>query len=144
MIRNETKQSIAIINLWLSSTSVSKNIDMNLGAIHGIGYTEYVVLLHLMKMPNKVARRIDLADSIGRSASAITKMLSPMEKIGLIEKQVNPRDARESLVKITTAGEQIFIDASKTFEQKSKLLLKRLDVKQVSSLIELLGLVHDV
>ncbi len=142
-MKNRAQTLSAIIDLWLASTAVTKKVDMNLGAIHGIGFTEFVVLRHLMNAQNKIMRRVDLAESVGRTASAITKMLTPMEKIGLIQKQANPRDARESLVKITKTGEQIFVDASETLEQKSKLLLKRLDDKQVKNLVELLNLVHE-
>lgn len=49
-------------------------------------------------------RRIDLADSVGLSPSAVTRLLAPMEKPGLVEKEANPRDARVSLVKLSTAG----------------------------------------
>ena len=141
-MNSQSKQTSAIISLWLSSTSLTKKVDLNLGAIHGIAFTEYLVLQHLMNMPNKVARRIDLAESMERSASAITKMLAPMEKIGLIEKQANPRDARESLVRMSETGEKIFLDASETLEQRSKVLLQRLDKVQLNNLVEILELLN--
>lgn len=124
--------------LWMTHTLMAKHLDNALGTIHGIGLTEYMVLQALIEAPSKVMRRVDLAESIGRTASGITRMLMPMEKIGLIKKEANKRDARVSLVKITAAGERLFTDASATFEQKSEQLLKNLSSKQLENLSKIL------
>jgi len=137
------KHTDAVIHLWVNSTSISRKIDLSLSAIHGIGFTEYMVLFHLMKAPNKTQRRIDLADSIGRTASGVTRMLMPMEKIGLVKKENNPRDARVSLVRITTAGEKIFRDASTTLNEKSKHLLRRIDSASINDLLEIFKSVNE-
>jgi DNA-binding MarR family transcriptional regulator len=125
-------------SLWLNSAVISKHLDASLGAIHGIGLTEYMVLLHLVSAPNKTLRRIDVAEAMARTASGITRMLMPMEKIGLIEKVASVRDARVSLVKITAAGEEIFANASTTLDSRSESLLKNLDDKKASTLLSLL------
>ena len=62
----------------------------------------------------------------------------PMEKIGLIAKDVNERDARVSLVKITTTGEELFNNATTTLEKKSETLLKNLDDKSADKFLALL------
>ena len=84
----------------------------------------------LLSAPNQVMRRIDLAESVGRTASSITKMLAPMQKVGLVGKEANARDARVSLVKITEAGTTIAKDAQLTVEQRSEQLLSRFDQHQ--------------
>ncbi len=127
----------AVINLWVNSTTISRNIDLTLSGLHGIGFSEYMVLFHLMNSPNKTLRRIDLADAISRTASGVTRMLMPMEKIGLIEKEINPRDARVSLVKITESGEALFDNASISLDEKSAHLLKRIDNKDISHLLKI-------
>ncbi|MCG8537960.1 MAG: winged helix DNA-binding protein, partial [Pseudomonadales bacterium] len=110
------------------------------GAIHGIGLTEYMVLLHLMKAQNHALRRIDIADALARTASGVTRLLVPMERIGLVEKETNQRDARVSLVKITPAGEELFQNATLTVNEKSASILKNLAPKQAKTLLELLNL----
>jgi len=132
----------AVMHLWMNSTSIFRKIDMSLSAIHGIGFAEYMVLFHLMKAPNKTLRRIDLADSIDRTASGVTRMLMPMEKIGLVKKESNPRDARVSLVKITAAGEKIFRDASTTLNETSKHLLRRIDSARINDLLEIFSSIN--
>ena len=126
--------------IWFNAAVVSKNLDNSLGAIHGIGLTEYMVLLHLMKAQNHALRRIDIADALARTASGVTRLLVPMERIGLVEKETNQRDARVSLVKITPAGEELFQNATLTVNEKSASILKNLAPKQAKTLLELLDL----
>ncbi|MGH1374340.1 MAG: MarR family winged helix-turn-helix transcriptional regulator [Cellvibrionaceae bacterium] len=135
---NETEYSAIIKALWVNSAIFSKQLDNSLGAIHGIGLTEYMVLLNLSQAPNKELRRIDIAEALARTASGITRMLMPMEKIGLVAKASSARDARVSLVKLTAAGERLFVDATITLEEKSKKLLKNLDGKNATHLLSLL------
>ena len=109
--------------MWSINSIISKKVDASLGAVHGIGFTEYMVLFHLNNSHNKTMRRIDLANAIGLTASGITRIVSPMEKIGVVEKEQNPRDARVSLVKITSTGEVILSNATFSMEQNSERLL---------------------
>lgn len=117
------KEMSFIINMWSVNSIISKKLDASLGAVHGIGFTEYMILFHLHNSHNKTMRRIDLANSIGLTASGITRIVSPMEKTGLVMKERNPRDARVSLVKITSAGEVILGDATLSIKQSTKRLL---------------------
>ena len=133
----------AVKMLWSNSANITRQIDNSLGALHGIGLTEYMVLSSLVNAPNKVMRRVDLAEAVERTASGITRMLTPMEKIGLIAKEDNPRDARVSLVKITQAGEDIYSNATDTLAQRSEQILKRLNSDQIMSFLQLLKLVAD-
>jgi len=113
-----------------------KKTDLRLSA-HGINFTELMVMYHLNTAPNKTMRRIDLAESVGLSASGVTRLLLPMEKIKLVQKEANPRDARVSLVKLSKTGEQVFKDALVSFKESSNSLLQTLDSKQLSKFLEL-------
>jgi DNA-binding MarR family transcriptional regulator len=117
------KEMAFIMNMWSTNSIISKKIDYSLGAIHGIGFTEYMILFHLNDSHNKTMRRIDLANSIGLTASGITRIVTPMEKIGVVMKEQNLRDARVSLVKLTPAGEIILDDATLSMKQNSERLL---------------------
>ena len=127
--------------LWLKAAVVSKQLDSSLGAIHGIGLSEYMVLENLMMAPNQSLRRIDIADALARTGSGITRMLMPMEKIGLIAKDTNSRDARVSMVKITPTGESLYKDASSTLQTKAESLLRNLDSDQTTTLLSTLRLI---
>ena len=138
-MKNESTHAAIAKSLWINSAVISRQLDNSLGAIHGIGLAEYMVLLNLMNAPNQTLRRIDIAEALGRTASGITRMLMPMVKIGIVEKATSERDARVSLVKITPAGESIFTDASTTLAQKSASLLKNIDGRKAETLLGLLG-----
>ena len=125
-------------NLWINSAIISRHMDNALGANHGIGLAEYMVLESLMNAPGYCMRRVDSAEALARPASGITRMLVPMEKIGLVSKEVNERDARVSLVKITPAGEEMFNNATVTLNRRSNAYFRRLDAKKFESLATLL------
>jgi DNA-binding MarR family transcriptional regulator len=112
-----------IINMWGANSIISKKLDASLGCVHGIGFTEYMILFHLNNSHNKAMRRIDLANNIGLTASGVTRIVYQMGKIGMVMKQQNPRDAGVSLVKITSAGEVILGDATLSIKQSTERLL---------------------
>lgn len=130
------KNSELIISLALLQTKILKRIDNQL-SLHGISFSEFMVLYHLNRAPQKTMRRIELAENIGLSASGVTRLLNPMEKIKLVQKELNPRDARVSLVKLSGTGEQILNDAMISFDQSTDLILKPLNSKQSANLSEL-------
>ena len=129
-------QTSTIMNMMRLQTRISQRIDPGLN-MHDISLTEYLVMHHLNAAPNKTMRRIDLAKQVGLTASGVTRLLLPMEKIKLVQKEANPRDARVSLVKLTATGERIFSEASVSFEQNCQAFLDKLNVKEQTRFHEL-------
>jgi len=130
------EKSELILSLALLQTRVLKRIDQKL-SLHGLSFSEFTVLYHLIQAPGQTMRRIDVAEKVGLTASGVTRLLNPMEKIGLVQKEANPRDARVSLVQLTATGEQILNDATISFEQSAEAILAPLNTRQVASLAEL-------
>ena len=62
-------------------------------------------------------RRVDLADAIGLTASGITRLLLPMEKIGLVRREAHDGDARVSYVCIAPGGETKLREAIERAEE---------------------------
>ncbi len=110
-------------------------------SVHGIGVTEYLVLNQLYMSPTQKMRRTDLAERIGLSQSGITRLINPMEKIGLVKKEENPRDARVSLVTLSAAGKRIYKDAQVSFAHASVALFEPFSVKQLGEFSDLLKIV---
>ena len=125
-----------IMGLWSISTNINKRIDGKLGAIHGISFTEFMVLFHLKNTDSNSMRRIDLAEKLGLTPSGVTRLLSPLEKIGLVKKEANKRDARVSLVKITRAGEKLLGDATVSLDETSNTLLENTNDKSIKNSLE--------
>ncbi|MDF1739462.1 MAG: MarR family winged helix-turn-helix transcriptional regulator [Verrucomicrobiales bacterium] len=130
---NIQQHSQLLINLLGLQTKLHKCLDSSLSYL-GISVTEFLVMLHLSNSPNKKMRRIDLAEKIGLTASGVTRLLNPMQKIGLVEKEESVRDARVSLVKLTSAGEKMFEDAERSVNVVSESFLEPLSKSQRDSL----------
>jgi DNA-binding MarR family transcriptional regulator len=134
---NQSHLVMGIINL---QNTIQKRVGSAL-SVHGLGLTEFLVLNQLFSAPKQMMRRIDLAEQVGLSPSGITRLVNPMEKIGLINKKENPRDARVSLVALSNAGKRIYEEAKVSFEHASTALFEPLDTKQQSALLEWVRLI---
>lgn len=130
-IVNTTTQSL--MNLLRFSHETTKRMDANL-SIHGISLSEYQVLHHLSCSAASTLPRVELARLVGLTASGVTRMLAPMEKIGLVGKESHPRDARLSLVKLTKAGANLYQDASQTVGQVADSIVGSLTKAQQEAL----------
>ena len=121
------------ISLALLNTRMLKRMDNTLSA-HGISFTEYLILGVLNNALKETMPRIELARSVGLSASGVTRLLAPMEKLGLVHKEKNPRDARQSLVKLSGAGKTIFEESSVTFADGAMSILGALTESQMTKM----------
>ncbi|MBB5646155.1 MarR family winged helix-turn-helix transcriptional regulator [Pedobacter cryoconitis] len=125
-----------LMNLSKVQAVISRRFDrLN---IHGIGFNDFMILYLLQQSTDAKMRRIDLAEQIGLTASGITRMLLPMEKIGLVAREANERDARVSYVVLTSAGKQLFEDAEKTASTLANEIIPALKPKDIKPLTELL------
>ncbi len=91
-------------------------------AVHGISVNEFLLMLHLERSAANRLSRVDLAKRMHVSASTITRMALPMEKIGLVDREVDARDARLVFVVATTAGREKLSEALTTFSKRAGYL----------------------
>ena len=89
-----------LLTISLIHPIISRKMDTKLG---GLKLSEFLILYNLSVAPGWKMRRIDLSESTGLTASGITRLLLPMEKAGLVEREIHERDARVSYVCINTA-----------------------------------------
>jgi DNA-binding MarR family transcriptional regulator len=120
----------------LVTSKISKRIEGQL-SIHGVSLTEYLIMSHLNSSVLKTMRRIELAEHVGISASGVTRLIAPMEKLHIVEKEANPRDARQSLVKLSETGQQLFNDCRASFEDSAGQLMGNLTAQEVEKLMKL-------
>jgi len=110
---------------------------LNRRMVHGLSFSEFLAMYRLSQSPGKAMRRIELAESVGLSASGVTRLLAPMEKLGLVEKEPNPRDARVSLVKLSGPGEAILHDALQSVTEAAQHFFAPLDDAETERLLAL-------
>ena len=114
------------INLIKIEGVVDRKLDSGLG---GLGFKEFIILYHLMSAEKNTLRRIDLAEKIGLTASGVTRLLLPMEKIGLVKSGGNEGDARIKSVMIAKGGEIKFSEAIERAELVVGEFLEKAGVK---------------
>ena len=73
----------------------------------------YGILLMLTQAEGGAMRPSDLADSVGLSRSATTRLIDRLEREGLVERTTCPADRRGSFVSLTAAGEAMFKKAGR-------------------------------
>ncbi len=79
--------------------------------VQGLSLSEFMILSALEATPEEKLRPVDLAEKMGLTASGITRMLLPMEKIGLIKRVADKTDARVSYAAIAPSGKRILSEA---------------------------------
>lgn len=127
-----------LLTLTQLQSRILKRLDGAL-SIHGVSFTEFQVMRSLAQSPDMTMKRVHLADSVGLTASGVTRLLAPMEKIGLVSKQANARDARVSLVKLTNTGSALLQDLEQTLDRAAETLVGNLPDSQKSRLLEIIG-----
>ncbi|WP_429264763.1 MarR family winged helix-turn-helix transcriptional regulator [Mucilaginibacter sp. 3215] len=111
-------------------------------SVHGLGFSDFVILNLLDNAPAKKMRRVDLAEKIGLTASGVTRLLLPMEKTGYVKRESNQRDGRVSYVVLTDVGRNIYEEAVHTAELIACELLpplKSKDLKVLSEALYIMG-----
>ncbi len=140
-MKNTIEPTGLLLELLALNSHISKRIEQQL-SIHGLSLAELLVMHQLHEAPNEAMRRIDLAEGVGLSASGVTRLLKPMEKMHWVEKESNPRDARVSLVKLSPTGQSLYKDAFVSFTQSAESLLESLTTQQKTSFFALIKAVR--
>jgi DNA-binding MarR family transcriptional regulator len=130
----------AILRLLRAQSFVEARVDPGLGAVHGLALRELMFLLQLDQAPGHRLRRVDLAGRLHVSQSTVTRLALPLEKLGFVRREADPRDARVGYVVLTKAGRQRVAEARMTLERMAAgIFSDRWSDKEISSLASLLG-----
>jgi DNA-binding MarR family transcriptional regulator len=120
-----------------------RRFDGHLGTLHGLSFGDFVLLLHLSRSPAGKLRRIDLAEQLGVTASAVTRALIPLERIGLVTRQRDLRDARVGYATLTKAGQRVLQESISSVELISEAVVPATNEQRLRSLTELLVQIGD-
>lgn len=116
-------------------TKIGRRLDSNL---NGISLNEFIIMYHLSQNPGDKMRRIDLADKLGLTASGITRLLLPMEKIGLIARESDKNDARVSYVVLARGGQTKFKEGLERIELFGEELIPATKLKKIEETTKLI------
>lgn len=130
----------AVLHLLHAHARLDERFSGELGAVHGLSLKEVLLLMHLQRAPRERLSRIDLAKRLNASASTITRMAVPLEKLGLVGREADARDARLAYVVLTDAGKTLAANASGTLERMSAEVFRdRWTEPEIASFADLLG-----
>lgn len=111
-----------IFTLLKAASRIERRLDRVLSATKGVSFTEYHLLNVLQEKHSGAATRVDLANAVSLTPSAITRALKPLEKIGFVVTKKSDHDARRSIASLTSAGGELLDDANKIVLDEIALL----------------------
>lgn len=126
------------LDLSIIQSKFSKAMDLGLG--QGIGFNDFRILYHLDNSTDGKMRAIDLAEKISMTQSGITRMVLPMEKIGLISREDSDQDGRVKYVKIAPGGKRILQDSLERAALISEKFLPSMDISSYKNINEIFSI----
>ena len=135
---NISKELEFFLTLSRAQAVLARRFDGILGSLHGLGLGDFTVLLHLSEAPGGRLRRVDLAERVGLTVSGVTRTLIPLEKIGLVTRQSDARDARVAYAVLTETGRELLTNSLIIAEQISRESVRPDEEKQVETMTEVL------
>lgn len=105
---------------------------------HGLDFNDLMLIYFLNEAKNKQLRRIDLAHKLGLTASGATRMILPLEKLGIVKRDNSDTDNRARLAVLTPAGQNLLQDALATLEMRLDDAIPQTMRGQLKGLTEIL------
>ena len=93
---------------------LSKALDAQLDAAHGLPLTSYEVLMYLADAEGGRMRMHDLASSVLLSRSGLTRLVDRLERDGYLERCSCAHDARGAFAVLTPSGAEMLSAARTT------------------------------
>lgn len=94
--------------MMTSFTRVNRMLAIEMGEETEISLDWYSILLMLSQAESGVMRPSDVADQVGLSRSATTRLIDRLERDGLVERRACGTDRRGTFVGLTQRGEESF------------------------------------
>ncbi|MEU6591973.1 MarR family winged helix-turn-helix transcriptional regulator [Streptomyces sp. NPDC046881] len=105
------------LRLVRAQTALVRRFDARLSGLHGVSLADFTLLLRLGQAPGGRMRRVDLAEALGLTASGVTRGLAPLERIGLVTREPDARDARVAYAALTATGRRRLTEMLATAEE---------------------------
>jgi DNA-binding MarR family transcriptional regulator len=140
VLSRESVELTTWVRFLRAHAAIVRRLNADLVAAHGLTLNDYEVLLHLAHAPERVLRRVDLADRVLLSASGITRLLDGLEGSGLVARATCKSDGRVVYAELTDQGYEKLREASEThLAGVGSLFIERFTRPEVETLAGLLG-----
>jgi len=139
MARDEACGLEFCLRLTRACATMTRRLDNVLSSLHGLSFSDFMILYYLERAPGAKMRRVDLAERLVLTASGVTRSLLPLEKLGLVSRQSDAADARVGLATLTDAGRQLLAYAFTAVQTVAQEATASVTDDQVQELSTLLG-----
>jgi DNA-binding MarR family transcriptional regulator len=134
----------AFVALVRAHATVTRQLNAQLAADHGLTISDFEVLLRLARSPEQRLRRVDLAQQVVLTPSGITRLLDGLERQGWVDRASCSEDRRVVYAVITEAGLAKLQEARSThIPQIEEHFARRLPTADLATLVGLLGKLGD-
>jgi DNA-binding MarR family transcriptional regulator len=100
--------------LLLLNRRVLAELDRDLREAHGLGVTDFDVLITLYNSPERRLRMSSLAEQVMLSPAGVTHLVTRLERDGLVRREVDPSDRRKWYTVLTSQGDELLRAARPT------------------------------
>src|SRR5260370_11019243 len=114
--------------------------DTELGAVHGLGLSDFAAMHHLAEAPGGRLRRVDLARRLALTPSGVTRLLGPLERRGIVTRQEDGHDARATYAVLTPSGKALVKNATATIAVIAESMLRSLNDRDRTAFAKLSAL----
>lgn len=92
--------------IWACHMKLPASLDAQLKRDAGVTYFEFQALLKIGESPNSSRRMTDLSEATAMSLSHLSRVITRLEKKGLVARIPDPNDGRSTFAALTPAGER--------------------------------------
>jgi DNA-binding MarR family transcriptional regulator len=93
---------------------VTRVLDAEMRAAHGLSVSAYEVLMFLAEAPEQRLRMAEIADEVLLSRSGLTRLIDRLVELGYVVRCAVEGDARGAYAELTDAGAELFETAQLT------------------------------
>lgn len=92
--------------LWACHMKLPNVLDTQLKRDAGVTYFEFQALLKIGESPNNSRRMTELSEATSMSLSHLSRVVTRLERKGLVARIPDPNDGRSTFAALTPAGER--------------------------------------
>jgi DNA-binding MarR family transcriptional regulator len=130
----------AFVRLLRGHSSVTRAMNAQLVADHGLTINDFEALLHLSRAEESRMRRVDLAEKLILTASGVTRLLDGLEEAGLVDRAACAGDRRVTYAVLTEDGHAKLKEASQSHVADIRAFFEtRFSSDELDQLAALLG-----
>ena len=127
------------VRLVRGHSAVTRALNAQLVADHGLTINDYEALLHLARAEDRRMRRVDLAERLILTASGVTRLLDGLEEAGYVDRASCASDRRVTYAVLTESGLAKLREASKSHVADIREIFEtRFNAEELDQLVGLL------